>query len=616
MREALARVATPCFLPPLLSQVQEDWLVPTGRFRTRADIAQRLHAAPHQIRVVTRYWWPPRSEHLHAFAGEVLRWSTEMVSGEWIYWVHPVNEVPLTADEAEQILGLAAVPEFIERDELSNGVPCLVSAGRVRTTASAVAVAWPVDVLRDSDGLASSLDALRQAPAWVRTGLHCVGVPHHRDELVHYDYAVRALLQVLDTSHGARFGLYADQPSELGAEVVARIRECVPRAAADMCVQWREMTAQPPDALRLPRPLFEDVQIDCSLGADASGADAPYYTDRPYVALAFDLRRPSVVAASGALVSWPRCSPAATSSGWWAARIHARLGPVLDRTTQLEYLKELEGNRAKVGEWHHYHVYNWAPPPPDMLRLVACDVRDLPQLVNAVTGQMPVRPAQDAIDAVLRLARAGAVADARRAREEQIAAHGYLAAGGRRDLTADGEELIARLPAALGDTLEIGFGYGLTARRIATRARRYVGIDLQTDQGQKLREYGGTGVVADIHWLPLASDSFDTIIADNVLEHAGNPLAVFAELARVLRPGGRVYALIPPDGVTSDYQIRTHFWKSDDWSLREAARRTGLVIITLETLEYAALGVYGCFPASRGRTCLVILERPTSPNEP
>jgi hypothetical protein len=26
-------------------------------------------------------------------------------------------------------------------------------------------------------------------------------------------------------------------------------------------------------------------------------------------------------------------------------------------------------------------------------------------------------------------------------------------------------------------------------------------------------------------------------------------------------------------------------------------------------LDYATLGVYGCFPASRGRTCLVILKR-------
>ena len=108
----------------------------------------------------------------------------------------------------------------------------------------------------------------------------------------------------------------------------------------------------------------------------------------------------------------------------------------------------------------------------------------------------------------------------------------------------------------------------------------------------------------------LKSASFDTVIADNVLEHASAPLDALRELRRVMRSGGRAYVLIPLDAVTSQYQIRTHLWKADERSIRRAAEWTGLDVVELQVLEYASLDVYGCFPASGGRTCLVVLERP------
>jgi hypothetical protein len=77
-----------------------------------------------------------------------------------------------------------------------------------------------------------------------------------------------------------------------------------------------------------------------------------------------------------------------------------------------------------------------------------------------------------------------------------------------------------------------------------------------------------------------------------------------------MRSGGRAYVLIPLDAVTSQYQIRTHLWKADERSVRRAAEWTGLDVVELQVLEYASLDVYGCFPASGGRTCLVVLERP------
>lgn len=45
--------------------------------------------------------------------------------------------------------------------------------------------------------------------------------------------------------------------------------------------------------------------------------------------------------------------------------------------------------------------------------------------------------------------------------------------------------------------------------------------------------------------IPYADASFDVVVSDNVLEHLDNPLEVFREVHRVLRPGGIFLAKTP-----------------------------------------------------------------------
>jgi len=45
--------------------------------------------------------------------------------------------------------------------------------------------------------------------------------------------------------------------------------------------------------------------------------------------------------------------------------------------------------------------------------------------------------------------------------------------------------------------------------------------------------------------IPYGDASFDVIFADNVMEHVANPLAVFVEIRRVLKPGGVFLAKTP-----------------------------------------------------------------------
>jgi SAM-dependent methyltransferase len=54
-----------------------------------------------------------------------------------------------------------------------------------------------------------------------------------------------------------------------------------------------------------------------------------------------------------------------------------------------------------------------------------------------------------------------------------------------------------------------------------------------------------TDVVADVHELPFDDASLDGVVAEALLEHVRDPVAVVREVARVLRPGGIVCAASP-----------------------------------------------------------------------
>jgi SAM-dependent methyltransferase len=53
---------------------------------------------------------------------------------------------------------------------------------------------------------------------------------------------------------------------------------------------------------------------------------------------------------------------------------------------------------------------------------------------------------------------------------------------------------------------------------------------------------------ADLRALPVPDASVDRVIASEVLEHIGDDVAAIAEIARVLRPGGRVAVTVPRYG--------------------------------------------------------------------
>ena len=90
-------------------------------------------------------------------------------------------------------------------------------------------------------------------------------------------------------------------------------------------------------------------------------------------------------------------------------------------------------------------------------------------------------------------------------------------------------------------------GAGSCPYRSAFAYCRYETQDFAQLDAEQLR-YGGYGAidhVCDARSIPVPDASFDAILCTEVLEHVPEPVAVVQEMARILRPGGRLILTAP-----------------------------------------------------------------------
>lgn len=85
--------------------------------------------------------------------------------------------------------------------------------------------------------------------------------------------------------------------------------------------------------------------------------------------------------------------------------------------------------------------------------------------------------------------------------------------------------------------LDLGAGAGIVeAMNFKGLANKVCGVDL--DPRVEANPMLDEGRVADAGGIPYPVQVFDVVFADNVVEHLANPLGVFREVHRVLKPGG------------------------------------------------------------------------------
>lgn len=124
---------------------------------------------------------------------------------------------------------------------------------------------------------------------------------------------------------------------------------------------------------------------------------------------------------------------------------------------------------------------------------------------------------------------------------------------------ADEVATLARRSAGTLRVLDVGCGRGRTLRYleptgVADRVALF-GIDLDPRLPGRLHGFERwRAALADAsRGLPFRDGSFDAVICEQVLEHMDDPQALFAECARVLRPGGTLLAGVPtfPPGLAA-----------------------------------------------------------------
>lgn len=105
-----------------------------------------------------------------------------------------------------------------------------------------------------------------------------------------------------------------------------------------------------------------------------------------------------------------------------------------------------------------------------------------------------------------------------------------------------------------GSLLDVGCGSGYLLARGRRRVRRVVGLDLSLEALSAARARlerqgpprgGADLLLGDAARLPFVGGAFDAVICTETLEHVPDDASVLAELARVLKPGGRLVLSVP-----------------------------------------------------------------------
>jgi SAM-dependent methyltransferase len=142
-----------------------------------------------------------------------------------------------------------------------------------------------------------------------------------------------------------------------------------------------------------------------------------------------------------------------------------------------------------------------------------------------------------------------------------------------------GEEAWDEALAAVGEAcphrvLDAGCGDGLFTRLIA--APEVVGVDNAPAMVARARDRGVDAREGDIQDLPFAAETFDVVVCNWTLYHLQDVARGVAELARVIRPGGRFVGIYNGEGHMGELWSRVRpTWKTADDFDEPLARHFG-----------------------------------------
>ena len=104
-----------------------------------------------------------------------------------------------------------------------------------------------------------------------------------------------------------------------------------------------------------------------------------------------------------------------------------------------------------------------------------------------------------------------------------------------------------------------GAGVGMYSRHLEAAGAEVYSLDIDYRSMVEARQHTRHCVVGVGEQLPFAANVFDTILSHEVLEHVQDDARAVAEMARVLKPGGRIIIFVP----NRLYPAETHghYWQ-------------------------------------------------------
>jgi ubiquinone/menaquinone biosynthesis C-methylase UbiE len=111
------------------------------------------------------------------------------------------------------------------------------------------------------------------------------------------------------------------------------------------------------------------------------------------------------------------------------------------------------------------------------------------------------------------------------------------------------EYVISKVPKDICKILDVGCGKGWVAKHYLPKGVKVHSLDVSTSNPAKVKELYPSddhkGIAADSFLLPFYDNSFDIVVASEIIEHVIDPAEFVKELFRVVKKGGKLLVTTP-----------------------------------------------------------------------
>lgn len=132
-------------------------------------------------------------------------------------------------------------------------------------------------------------------------------------------------------------------------------------------------------------------------------------------------------------------------------------------------------------------------------------------------------------------------------------------------------------PQLNGKLMDFGCG-SKPYKALFTHVDEYIGVDYQGEGHSHEKE--DIEVYYDGKTLPFPDNTFDSILANEVLEHIFNLEDILQELRRVLKPGGKILITIP--FAWNEHEVPVDFGRYTSFGMTDLIQRNGFNLLAME----------------------------------